>query len=450
MNKALMERFVKLIAQNTGLLIRRQDWNALHKKLLLRSNALKLHSLEEYYQLLERDSYGNLDFVSSWTKLNDRNHHPTLGIVENIEWKNLIKLLTTGESYFFRDSGQFFLLKNIILPQLIAEQRQLWEKKQQDKPTLRIWSAGCSTGEEPYSLAILLTELIPDWKNWHLYILGTDINIDAIQKAQAGLYGNWSFRTVDEQKKTSYFHLEKSGWKIEEEIKNLVTFETGNLVQDKFPDYSRNILNMDLIICRNVFVYFDPQAITQVLQKFYQTLKPGGYLVTAHAELYGQDMGLFSSKVFPQSVIYQKPKKTNSETDNLTSNIEPSDERSNQSANNLISSQINPFHGEEYHNSRMKHHVIKPINYMTNHPPLPESTPLSSWQKVSGKSEHFSLQTETDQSDKDLSIHVNIQELNGLLENHRYPEVIQVAKQMIVLQPKNSELYYILAKSLQI
>lgn len=451
MNQALMERFVKLIAKNTGLLIRYQDWNALHRKLLIRSDALKLSSLEEYYQLLERDSYPkNLETSSDWTELTDRNHHPTptTGIVENIEWKKLIQLLTTGESYFFRDSGQFFLLKNIIFPELIAEQRQVWEKKQQDKPTLRIWSAGCSTGEEPYSLAILLTELIPDWKNWHLHILGTDINIASIQKAQAGLYGTWSFRTVDEGKKTSYFHLEKSGWKIEKHIKNLVTFKTGNLVQDKFPDSTGNLFNMDLIICRNVFVYFEPQAIAQVLQKFYQTLKPGGYLVTAHAELYGQDLGLFSSKVFPQSVIYQRPKEPNWENENSPSKIEPSDERSNQCTNILTSSHFHPhpIHGEFYHNSRIKTHVVKPIN-LTNYPGLSESTALSCWPNFSAISDPLTGQTETPQSAKDLSSQLNIEELNKLFDNHRYPEVIKVAKQMISLHPNNYEVYYIMAKT---
>ena len=310
MNDILIERFVQLISRHTGLSFREQDRAALAKKLILRINILKLSSPEDYYQLLASVTTQRA-YWSDWSEatqsdsglLFQGNSREMSGARE---WKKLLSLLTTGESYFFRDRGQVWLLKNIILPQLINQQRLMWYDGRIEKPRLRLWSAGCSTGEEAYSLAVLVRELIPDWENWQILILGTDINREAIAKAKLGIYSDWSFRTISAEQKNAYFTLKKGGWKVKEDIRRLVTFGYGNLVEEVFPKAADGIEQMDFILCRNVFVYFTSEAIALALQKFYKALRPGGYLMTAHAELHGQNLDNFETLVLPQSVIYQR------------------------------------------------------------------------------------------------------------------------------------------------
>ncbi len=333
---------------------------------------------------------------------------------------------------------------------------------------MRIWSAGCSTGEEAYSLAILLTELIPDWQHWHLHILGTDINIESIKKARQGVYGNWSFRTVDEQKKKAYFTPKKDNWQIQDWIKQLVKFEYGNLVKDNFPDFTSDIAMMDLIVCRNVFVYFEAEAIAQVLRKFHQTLRPGGYLLTAHAELYGQQLDDFYSHVFPQSVIYQRPlisqlgetKIAQPEERKIlhksASAGEMTDGRCRESGresepakfDNLFSSSYShPGHHPKSHKCRSKHHLINPKS--DRHLPETESVSLSVVSPISEPWRSPSIESEVNLATPDVvSWEKKLAELKLLFQTHQYPEAIKSAKKCISLDPKNCEVYYLLAKSL--
>jgi chemotaxis protein methyltransferase CheR len=235
---------------------------------------------------------------------------------ETQEWKELLCLLTTGESYFFRDQGQFSLLRNKILPQIITAKLQHSQGISNQKKSLRVWSAGCSTGEEPYSLAILIKELIPNLNDWEILVLGTDINYRSIEKAKQGIYNPWSFRLVDPHLQIDYFQEQQNEWQIDAQICQMVKLKPGNLLKDKFPDYDTEIHDMDLILCRNVFVYFECEAITTVVKKFYDTLVPGGYLMTAHTELYGKNIGEFQVNVLPESIIYQRKLNKALELDN--------------------------------------------------------------------------------------------------------------------------------------
>jgi chemotaxis protein methyltransferase CheR len=207
-----------------------------------------------------------------------------------------------GETFFFRDKGLFSLLKSLILPELIAKR-----KKQR---TLRLWSAGCSTGEEPYSIAIILDELLPRRKDnealWDILILGTDVNKEAVEKAKKGTYGQWSFRMVSPHLQTRYFTTEKDKWTINESIRNMVEFRTGDLLEDSFPNSASEIHDMDIILCRNVFIYFNREAISIVLEKFIGTLNEGGYLITGHGELYAQNPAQLKPMIFAESVVYRK------------------------------------------------------------------------------------------------------------------------------------------------
>lgn len=285
----MIQQFIEIIEDYTGLHIRKQDLTLLWQKIQVRMRVLKFASPEQYYQYLASHAdVGKTDF----TKV-------------HYEWQQFIQLLTTGESYFFRDRGQFRLLRQQILPELIRE-RSNYAAAHDVKPSLRLWSAGCSTGEEAYSLAILVHQLIPDLANWNLFILGTDINAAAIAKAKEGFYSSWSFRTLDEEIQTKYFRAHRDGWKLDEAICKMVTFAPGNLVTDHFPDFQINLSNIDLVICRNVFIYFTPEVIAKVLKKLGGALSSDGYLMTGHAELHGQTVECFQTKIFPESFVYQR------------------------------------------------------------------------------------------------------------------------------------------------
>lgn len=268
-------QLAELVTAQTGLHIRPQDNKTFRKAIGLRMKLLKLTEPEEYYQFLKADSAES-----------------------DLEWKELAAHLATGESYFFRDKGQFNLMKNWILPELI--------ERNKSKRTLRIWSAGCSTGEEPYSLAMVIDELLPYRGDWNIFILGIDMNEEAIGKARRGIYRSWSFRTMEPDLQKRYFHKRQNEWELDERIRTMVTFHYGNLLKDTFPSNVTGIHNMDLIFCRNVFIYFDRNAVSVVLKKFVKALNEGGYLITGHAEIHAQSLGLLRARCFPESVVYQR------------------------------------------------------------------------------------------------------------------------------------------------
>ncbi|EGK90171.1 tetratricopeptide repeat protein [Microcoleus vaginatus PCC 9802] len=282
MNDSILQLFINLITTEIGVRIRFQDREGLSHKIMSRMRAKKIPEPEKYYKLLTAKTFESKK-----------------------EWAELVLVLTTIESYFMRDKGQFALLKKVIFPELIEQKRNL-HKTLGMQPTLRIWSAGCSTGEEPYSLAIVLKQLIPDWEEWKILILGTDINEKVIKKAPQGVYSHWSFRLVEPQIQKQYFYQRQNDWHINQELRPSVTFSCVNLITDEFPSIYQNLYNIDLILCRNVFVYFEHKYISLVLKKFSKTLRPGGYLMTGHAEVYGQIMNEFQPKIFPESVVYQR------------------------------------------------------------------------------------------------------------------------------------------------
>jgi chemotaxis protein methyltransferase CheR len=214
------------------------------------------------------------------------------------EWQELVHLLTTGESYFFRDQGQHELLRYHILPRLLELRRE--------QKTLRIWSAGCATGEEPYSLAILLHELLPARSDWQVLILGTDINAWALDKARSGVFTHWSFRMVDPALKSRYFSLSHDSWELDRKIRDMVTFRRNNLVEDRFPAWTSELHSMDLIICRNVFIYFNPDTVAQVVEKFAGVLNEEGYLITGHGEVPRSALSGFTTVMFDDHMFFQK------------------------------------------------------------------------------------------------------------------------------------------------
>jgi len=198
---------------------------------------------------------------------------------ESSEWKWLASFLTVGETYFFRDRACVDALEQQILPELIAARRSASIFR------LRCWSAGCATGAEPYSLAILLDQLLADRQPWSLTILATDINPDALELAQRGIYSDWALRETPPWIVNRYFHRHgKDTFQLDRTIRQMVTFAPLNLAKDSFPALMTNTSAMDLIICRNVLMYFTSNVQRAVASRLHEALVTGGWLVVAPAE----------------------------------------------------------------------------------------------------------------------------------------------------------------------
>jgi chemotaxis protein methyltransferase CheR len=192
--------------------------------------------------------------------------------------ETLAAALTVGETYFFRDPQVFRSIEYALLPPLLSCRKDSGRH-------LRIWSAGCSTGEEAYTLAIILARTIPDIRHWSIELLATDINPHSLKKAEAGIYGEWSFRGLPAPVNERYFRrLGEGKYEVVREIKDLVTFSFLNLVEDDYPSLLTNTNAMDLILCRNVLMYFSKDAIMATTEKLQHSLIPDGRLIVSATE----------------------------------------------------------------------------------------------------------------------------------------------------------------------
>jgi chemotaxis protein methyltransferase CheR len=215
-----------------------------------------------------------------------------------LAWEDLISEITIGETYFFRNTAHFHALRQRILPELFAARNH--------SAYLRLWSAGCATGEEPYSLAMTISELLPD-PRWQVSILATDINQRFLQRAREGLYGSWSFRDTPDQIRERYFTPEGPRWRLRPEIRRQVIFSQLNLAEPVYPSPTNGTLALDIIFCRNVTIYFDEATTRQVAQRFFEALAPGGWLVIGHAEPHLSIYQQFETHNLPGAVLYRKP-----------------------------------------------------------------------------------------------------------------------------------------------
>lgn len=216
-----------------------------------------------------------------------------------VHLQRLVNALTIGESHFFRNRGQFDALLHHVLPEMIERRRAL--------RTLRIWSAGCAGGQEPYSIAILLRELLPDVDDWAITILATDVNTKALDYARKGLYSEWAFRE-DRAKQWRYRYFRQAGkrFQIHSDIRQMVTFKQLNLAEDHYPSFQTNTTFMDLILCRNVTIYFAPSMTRQVVDRFYESLIDGGWLVVGHSEHSWTTYRRFQARSYPNAILYQR------------------------------------------------------------------------------------------------------------------------------------------------
>jgi len=209
--------------------------------------------------------------------------------------RRIIDAITTGETLFFRDTTPFDLLRSKIVPELI-------DRRSRSGPArLRIWSAACSTGQEIYSIAMLLKELLGDPDRYGVRLLGTDISDQAVTRASRGIYSPIEIsRGLTDDQRTRYFMPAGGGWQIRDEIRAMASFKKINLMQD-FAALGK----FDVIFCRNVAIYFSEQDKGSLFRRVAQSMEPDGYLLIGAMESLGATCPHFESKRHMRSVFYQ-------------------------------------------------------------------------------------------------------------------------------------------------
>ncbi len=213
--------------------------------------------------------------------------------------QRLAEAMTVGESYFFRDPVHFDLLRHELLPEI------LWRRREQR--TLRMWSAACATGEEPYSLAILLHQLLPEADRWTWRLLGTDVDRQALAQAREGRYRPWSLRQTPPEVVRAYFDVQENIYRLREPVRGWVTFQHLNLAADRYPDPGRGLADFDLILCRNVLIYFDPETAHRVVQRLYDCLAEGGWLLVSAVEAMPGYYHRFQRIRLGGATVYRRP-----------------------------------------------------------------------------------------------------------------------------------------------
>ncbi len=262
-----------IIYSHCGLFFDSDTKYLLEKRLSRRLQLYQLQSFKDYHYFLKYDRK------------------------KDQELSDLMDVLTTNETYFFREAFQLKALTDEILPELKAAKEQKGEK------TLRIWSAGCSTGEEPYTIAMLIMEM-GIFHGWRVEVVGTDISNRVLQHSRKAVYGKSSFRTTEDRYVRRFFQEQEDGFRVNDEVRELVTISHLNLF-----DQNRLALlgKMDVIFCRNVIIYFDQTAKKKVVDIFYRMLHEGGHLLLGHSESLMNISTAFTLRHLKNDMVYQKP-----------------------------------------------------------------------------------------------------------------------------------------------
>ena len=214
------------------------------------------------------------------------------------EFNRLMDLVTTNETSFFRNEPQLLAFSDEVLPILIAE-----KMKQRGPKTLKIWSAGCSTGEEPYTLAIQILEKLHTLSGWNVEIIANDISEQVLQKARHGEYTGITLRNVKPELLSRYFTASGDTYKVKPEVKMMVKFSHVNLND---PRQISMINGMDVVFCRNVMIYFNDEVKKHLVRGFYNALRPGGYFFIGHSETLHGISKAFKLVYFKNALVYQK------------------------------------------------------------------------------------------------------------------------------------------------
>jgi chemotaxis protein methyltransferase CheR len=262
------EPIARRVAERTGLLFREMQRDSVERGILLAMKSAGLAHLGEYFEHLQKH-------VSAFD--------------------NLVAELTVGETYFFRDVGQFGVIRQQVIPEV--------RSRRGFNHVFRAWSAACASGEEPYSLAMLFHAegLGP---NWH--VLGTDVSRLALQRAKAATYGEWSLRGEGAEFARPHLHQVGKEYQVCQALRQRVAFEYLNLALDLYPSTVTGTRDLDLILCRNVLIYFDHDTIRAVAQRLYESLAPDGWLITASGDPILEDFAPWHAELTPAGLVYRR------------------------------------------------------------------------------------------------------------------------------------------------
>ncbi len=269
--------FVQLrdfIYENSGIYIADNRKYLLENRLSGRIKALNLKDYGEYYYYLRYDS-----------KRRD-------------ELARMYEVVTTNETSFYRNPPQLKVFQDKVLSEVIAEQRKKGQKR------LHIWSAGCSTGEEPYTLAMIIHESLgSELSQWSVRITANDLSEAVLQSAREALYTDYALRTTPKDKIAKFFDKEGDRYRVKPEVRKLVQFGQINL-NDRAA--VKRVERSQIVFCRNVIIYFDDDMKKRVISAFYDNLHPGGFLLIGHSESLHNISRAFKPEHHPGAIVYRK------------------------------------------------------------------------------------------------------------------------------------------------
>jgi len=245
----------------------------LENRLANRLKKLNLRNFDEYYNYLRYDAG------------------------RERELRKLFEVITTNETSFYRNPPQLEVFQNQVLNDVLSDCRKKDKK-------LRIWSAGCSTGEEPYTISMILHEILKaEMPAWDIKITANDLSERVLESARRGIYNDYTLRTTAPEIAKRYFTMDNGTNTIKDEVKKLVNFGQINL-KDRLQ--LRRVERSQIVFCRNVIIYFDDEMKKQVFNAFYDNLLPGGYLIIGHSESLHNITRAFKPVHYPGAIIYRK------------------------------------------------------------------------------------------------------------------------------------------------
>ena len=240
--------FKDLIYEECGVSLGAEKRTFLESRLKRRMDELGVKSGYEYYCLIKRPNGKSQELPA------------------------LLDTLMICETSFFRNQPQFDVLKEVVLPEIVARKERLGSRM------LRVWSAGCSTGQEPYSLVMAMLDSIRDAEQWSIRVFASDLSFTALERAQSGLYRPEQVKNIEPYHLNKYFRQDQTIVAVNDEVKRRVIFDYHNLKHDN------GLRGLDIIFCRNVMIYFDAEEQRRLINRFTSCLVPGGYLFLGHAE----------------------------------------------------------------------------------------------------------------------------------------------------------------------
>lgn len=268
----LFDKFTKLIYKKTGIHYEYNKKYYVQKRIEKRAEILEMESLSEYFIMLK--------FAE-----------------DPSEFDQLINDLTVNETYFFRDFPQLSNFAEDVLP--------IFERENESSKKIKIWCAACSTGEEPYTLSIILQEMLENYEKWEIQIIASDINTEVLQYAKIGLYESRTVKDVPPEYLEKYFTRRHDKYLINLNVRKPVTFKRINLMDE---NEMSNINGCDFIFCRNCLIYFNDESRKSVLYSFYKSLNPGGFIFLGHSESVGRISSAYKVQRIGDTIVYSRPK----------------------------------------------------------------------------------------------------------------------------------------------